>query len=74
MGGHIAAIWRIRVNHPSTAASALRQINWTTLLSLDTPTYRVAQIAERFEPNTVLWAFRTWIQYSHLVTLCRYQI
>ena len=29
------------------------------LLSLDTPTYTVAQIAERFEPSTVLWAFHT---------------
>ena len=28
-------------------------------LSLATPTYTIAQIAERFEPNTVLWAFRT---------------
>ena len=29
------------------------------LLSLDTPTYAVAQIAKRFEPSTVLWAFFT---------------
>jgi len=26
---------------------------------LDTPTYTVAQIAKRFEPSTVLWAFHT---------------
>jgi len=35
------------------------------LLSLDTPTYTVAQIAKRFKPNTVLWAFHT-IQQSSL--------
>jgi len=29
------------------------------LLSLDTPTYTVAQTAKRFEPSTVLWAFHT---------------
>jgi len=29
------------------------------LLSLHAPTYAVAQIAKRFEPNTVLWAFHT---------------
>jgi len=33
---------------------ALCQITYDNLLSLDTPTYTVAQIAERFEPNTVL--------------------
>ena len=27
------------------------------LLSLDTPTYTVAQIAKCFEPSTVLWEF-----------------
>jgi len=36
------------------------------LLSLDTPTYTVAQIAKRFEPSTVLWAFT---QYSHLLII-----
>ena len=30
-----------------------------TLLSLATPTYTVAQIAERFEPNTVSWTLHT---------------
>jgi len=29
------------------------------LLSLDTPTYTVAQIAKRFEPSTVSLAFHT---------------
>ena len=29
------------------------------LLPLDTPTYTVTQIAKRFEPGTVLWAFYT---------------
>jgi len=29
------------------------------LLSFDTPTYTVAQIAKRFKPSTVLWAFHT---------------
>jgi len=29
------------------------------LSSLDTPTYTVVQIAKRFEPSTVLWAFHT---------------
>ena len=40
------------------------------LLSLDTPTYTVAQIAKRFEPNTVLWAFHT-IQPSSYALLRR---
>jgi len=34
------------------------------LLSLDTPTYTVAQIAKRFEPSAVLWAFHTIQQSS----------
>jgi len=34
------------------------------LLSVATPTYTVTQIAERFEPNTVLW---TSTQYSHIL-------
>jgi len=29
------------------------------LLSLDTPTYTVAQTAKHFEPSTVMWAFHT---------------
>jgi len=41
------------------------------LLSLDTPTYTVAQIAKRFEPNTVLWAFYT-IQPSSLTYIMGY--
>jgi len=36
------------------------------LLSLDTPTYTVTQIAKRFEPSTVLWAFHT-IQPSSII-------
>jgi len=39
------------------------------LLSLDTPTNTVAQIANRFEPSTVLWAFHT-MQPSSLVCSC----
>jgi len=31
---------------------------WPLVIS-DTPTYTVAQIAKRFEPSTVLWAFHT---------------
>jgi len=38
------------------------------LLSLDTPTYTAAQIAKRFEPCTVLWAFHT-IQPSSSICL-----
>jgi len=36
------------------------------LLSLDTPTYTVAQTAKRFEPSTVLWHST---HYRHLVIL-----
>ena len=32
---------------------------WPLVISLGTPTYRVAQIAKRFEPSTVLWALHT---------------
>jgi len=39
------------------------------LLSLDTPTYTVVQIANRLEPSTVFWAFHT-IQPSSFD--CRY--
>ena len=46
------------------------------LLSLDTPTYTVAQMAKRFEPSTVLWAFYTiqpsclnWISLPQLLVL-----
>jgi len=53
---------RIRCRHllnniePFTAAMRLLSNYFDHLSSLDTPTYRVAQIAKRFEPNTVLWA------------------
>jgi len=57
MGGHIPATWRIRLNHSSAAATFLMPNYFDHLLSLDTPTQTVAQIAERFEPNTALWAF-----------------
>jgi len=36
------------------------------LVVLDTPTYTVTQITQRFEPSTVLWAFHT-IQPSSLI-------
>ena len=42
---------------PSAAAMRLILNYFDHLLSLAIPTYTVAQIAERFEPNTVLWAF-----------------
>jgi len=66
MGGHGAVTCRITLNHPSTAAIRLMANYFDHLLSLDTPTYTVAQIAKRFEPSTVLWAFHT-IQPSSFV-------
>ena len=42
-----------------TAAMRLMTNYFDHLLCLDTPTYTVAQIAKRFEPSTVLWAFHT---------------
>jgi len=59
MGGHIASTWRIRLNHLSTEARRLRSNYFHHLLSLDTPTYTVVQIACYFKPNTVLWTFHT---------------
>jgi len=61
MGGHVAVTCRITLNHPSTAANApyVKLYDFDHLSSLDTPTYTVAQRAERFEPNTVLWALHT---------------
>jgi len=44
--------WTVHLQRRCT----LCQISLTTL-SLDTPTYTVAQLAERFEPNTVLWVY-----------------
>jgi len=41
------------------AAIRLMASYFDHLLSLDTPTYTVAQIAKRFQPSTVLWAFHT---------------
>ena len=63
--GHIAITCRITLNHPPMAAMRLIANYFDHLLSLDTPTYTVAQIAKRFKPNTVLWAFHT-IQQSSL--------
>jgi len=57
--GHIIATWRIQLSHPSAAAMHLMSNYFDHLLSLATPTQTVAQIAERFEANTVLCAFRT---------------
>ena len=44
------------------------------LLSLDTPTYTVAQIAKRFEPSTVLWAFHTIQPTSSLCLLLYFSL
>jgi len=49
-----AVTCQITLNHPSTAAMRLMANYFNHLLSLDTPTYTVAQIAKRFEPTTVL--------------------
>ena len=57
IGGHVAVTCQITVNHPSMVAMRLVSNYFDQLLSLDTPTQTVAQIAERFESNTVLWAF-----------------
>jgi len=38
VGGHIAATWRIRLNHSYTAAMRLMSNNFDHLLSLDSPT------------------------------------
>jgi len=59
MGRYIGATWRIRLNRSS--AVAMRRcvkLLWP-LLSLATPTYTVTLVAERFKPNTVVWAFHT---------------
>jgi len=42
------------LNHSCTAAMRLMANYFDHLLSLDTPTYTVAQIAKRFELSTVL--------------------
>jgi len=68
MERHVAVTCRITLNHPSTAAMRLMANYFDHLLSLDTPTYIVAQIAKRFEPSTVLWAFHI-IQPSSLFRL-----
>jgi len=47
------------IEHPCTAAMRLMANYFDHLLPLDTTTYTVAQIAKRFEPSTVLWAFHT---------------
>ena len=65
--GHVAVTCRITLHHPSTAAMRLMANYFDHLLSLNTPTYRVAQIAKRFEPSTVLWAFHT-IQPSSFIS------
>jgi len=67
--GHVAVTCRITLNHPCTSAMRLMANYFDHLLSLDTPTYTVAQIAKRFEPSTVLWAFHT-IQPSSYQCIC----
>jgi len=57
--GHVAVTCRITLNHPFIAAMRLMANYFDHLLSLDTPTYTVAQIAKHFEPSTGLWAFHT---------------
>jgi len=57
--GHIAVACRITLNHPCMAAMRLMADYFDHLLSLDTLTYTVAQIAKHFEPSTVLLAFHT---------------
>ena len=56
------------LNHQSTAAIRLVSNYFDYWLSLDTPTYTVAQMAERFEPSTVLCSFYT-VQPSSLMTV-----
>jgi len=51
--GHVAVTCQITVNHLSAAAMCLMANYFDHLLSLDTPTYTVAQIAKRFEPSIV---------------------
>ena len=67
--GHVAVTCRITLNHRCTAAMRLMANYFDHLLYLDTPTYTVAQIAKRFEPSTVLWAFHT-IQPSSYQCIC----
>ena len=64
--GHVAITCRMTLNYPSTAAMRLMANYFDHLLTLDMPTYPVAQIAKRFEASTVLWAFHT-IQPSSFV-------
>jgi len=59
MEGHVAVTCQITLNHPSTVAMRLMANYFDHLLSLDTPTYTVAQIATRFEPSSLLWTFHT---------------
>jgi len=61
------------IEHPSTVAMRLMANYFDHLLSLDTPTWTVAQIAERFEPSTVLWAFHT-IQPSSFQLLMTFKL
>jgi len=62
MGGQISTNCRIRLNHPSAEAMRLMSLVIFGHAHLDS-----RQTAERFEPNTVLWAFHT-IQPSILST------
>jgi len=71
-GGHVAVTCRITLNHPSTAVMRLLANYFDHLLSLDTPTYTVAQTAKRFEPSTVLWAFHTMQPSSFVFCLYGY--
>jgi len=64
--GHVAVTCQITLNHASTAAMRLMANYSDHLLSLDTPTYTVAEVAKRFEPSTVLWVFHTIQPSSHV--------
>jgi len=66
MEGHVAVTCRITLNHPPTAAMRLTANYFDHLLSLDTPTFTVAQIDKRFKPSTLLWAFHTIQPSSYL--------
>jgi len=64
--GHVAVTYRITLNHPCTAAMRLMANYFDHLLSLDTPTYTVAQIAKLSASSQVLYCGHS-TQYSHLV-------
>ena len=70
MGGHVAVTYQITLNHPSMAAVRLMANYFDHLLSLDTPTYTVAQTAKRVRPSTVLLAFHTIQPSSYSAPQC----